>query len=674
MKKCLKISLSVLILLFSLSLIPDNSKAETNHLVINEVRYDVSTASGFSEWVEIYNPTENLVLSEGYKLTDLENEFIFPLGSQIKSKEYVVVAKSLAGFKDEYNLEANYQWSMSLADSGDEVIFRDKNGQDIDAAVYEGKSYGGINPHPGITRPNSMERQPKGRDTDDCAQDFVEQPHPSPFAGLPSAINLSLGNITEQSIEVSWTQNQDSDFEKYLICVSDVDCLLPFASITEQTITTVMIDNLTSGTKYEIKIRVKNSSNGFWDSNVISVLTKKVYSSAIIVNELFPHPSTGTDNEFIELYNSSNEDVDLSNWILDDIEGGSSPYLIPAGIIIKANSYLIFYKKETKISLNDDGDSARLFWPDSILASISGAYKNADYDISWSRNLDGSWSFSTAATPGAANIFTSKQEEIKNMPVLPIEEAKSKPKNNWVKVEGVVTAPPGLFGKRVMYIQDKNGGIKIYFDKALWPLLRIGDRVIIWGKISTSSGEYQIKVYSSDDIIISGHDPPPEPAKKIIVELGDFIGRLLRVSGRVVKISGSTIWIDDGTGELRIYFYPATGIKGLGLKKGDWAVIVGVLSKTSAGLRLLPRAKNDLKIIKTPEHKNIKTTEIVGKVTGAEKAQAAGADYRNLEEPRVAEAKKELNPLGILLVLFGFVSLASLSIFANIREKHGNYN
>src|SRR3990172_6825650 len=113
----------------------------------------------------------------------------------------------------------------------------------------------------------------------------------------------------------------------------------------------------------------------------------------------------------------------------------------------------VFYKKETKLMLYDGGDQARLFWPDNTLISSSEVYKDADYDISWSRNLDNSWLFITTVTPEKANIFTSKQDEIINAPVIPIEKAKKQEKNDWVKIERIVTSPPGLFGKKVMYIQ-----------------------------------------------------------------------------------------------------------------------------------------------------------------------------------------------------------------------------
>ncbi|TSC91479.1 MAG: hypothetical protein CEN92_248, partial [Candidatus Berkelbacteria bacterium Licking1014_96] len=644
---------------------------------INEVYYDVAKdkgAEGTNEWVEIYNPTAFEVDLKDWTISDATTtKRKINLEAIIKPGGYAVITKDSSTWSfwtvpdKMIKVGLGYNIGSGLNNDGDKVILRDAADVVIDQISYGSDK--DIMELKDVAEGHSLERMPKG------GNEFVDQPNPTLGIGLPTATELKLIEIGGNYVEISWDENLESDFENYIIFQSEDEIIwLETIKIDDPKKIAIKIDNLISGVKYYFKIRIENQEGGFWDSNIISALTKKIYSSAVIVNELLPHPSTGTDNEFIELFNSSNEDVDLSGWFLDDIEGGSSPYLILSGTIIKANSYLIFYKKETKIALNDDGDMARLFWPDNILVSTSEAYKSADYDISWSRNLDNSWLFSTTATPGAANIFTTKQDEIMSIPVILVEEAKKQEKNEWVKVEGVVTAVPGLFGKKVMYIQDSSGGIKIYFDKALWPELSIGDRVIIWGKISISSGEYQIKIYSPEDIRISGHDPPPTPAKKIIVELGNFVGQLVRVSGRVVKISGSTIWIDDGTGEVRLYFYPATGIKGLGLKKGDWVVVIGILSRTSAGLRLLPRAKSDLKIIKTQEHKNIKTTEIVGKITGAEKAQAAGVDYRNLDEPTMVEAKKEINILGIILILSGFLSLVILNIFAKLRKKYGNHN
>lgn len=701
MRNCLKISLCLLILLFSFSLVPVNSKAATDHLVINEVYYDAVNEPD-EEWVEIYNPTNAALDLSGYKIGDEETKgggegmYQFPINSIIEKKSYLVIANKAVNFFNLYGVNPSFGlsesesavpnlskysfWangSISLSNTGDEILLLDSSDQAIDVLVYGNGNYPGIIPSPKVSQGQSLERQPKGQDSDDCALDFIIQPNPNPFIGLPSKIILSLGEIKEQSIELNWTKNLDQDFKNYRIFESlDDKIWTELSLINSSDILNYKVDFLDSGIKYYFKIRVENQENGFWDSNIVSALTKKVYSSAIVVNELFPHPSTGTDNEFIELFNSSNEAVDLSGWILKDGMGSLTTYIISAKIVLNANSYLVFYKKETHISLNDDGDFVSLFWPDGTLVSATAVYKNADKDISWSRNIDGNWLFSLISTPNQANTITLKEDrkdENSDLPLISINEAKKQPKNSWVKVSGIVTVTPGLFGKKVVYIQDGSGGIKIYFDDALWLDLKIGDKVIILGKISTSSGEYQIKVYNASDIVIITHGARLEPTEHKINEINELVGQLIKISGKITKISGSSIWFDDGTGVLRLYYYPATGIKNLGLKEGDWVTVIGVLSKTSGGLRLLPRSKEEIKITKQSKVEvQAEKADPVAQILGAEKAYAA-SDYRI--DSQSAETKKKISYLwgGIVLVI-GLLSLASLLIFARIREKHAKDN
>jgi DNA/RNA endonuclease YhcR with UshA esterase domain len=617
------------------------------------------------EWIEIYNPTDQISPLKGWSLVEGNHTFVFS-EEQILPYEYLVIAHSLSSFTNLYGIEASFGWSsMALNNSGDTIFLRDNEQKIIDEVTYTNNS---------AKEGSSVERLPRGDDSDDFSQDFIEQQFPSPFAGILGNINLDINNVSENFIELFWDKNFGEDFEEFILYKSTDGKVWSESVISGQKETNFKVDSLESGVRYYFKIRVLSFRNDFWDSNIVSATTKKQYSKNIIVNELLPHPSTGVNDEYIELYNQSNEDVDLAGWILEDL--GGKQYIIPknAESIMSANSYKIFYKSVTKISLNDDGDSINLLWPDGSLCSDSQEYKNAGYNMSWSRNADGGWIFSTTATPEAVNIFTTKKDEVKNIPIIPVKEAKKRVKNEWVRVEGVVTALPGLFGRRVMYIQDESGGVKIYFDKALWPELKIGDRVIIYGKISISAGEHQIRVYSPYDIIITGHDPPLEPKKLIISQASGFIGCLVRISGRVIKISGSTIWIDDGTGELRIYFYSATGIKKLGLKKGDWVIIVGILSKTKAGLRLLPRSKEDIKIIKQSKEEAKAAEDInpAAQILGVEKAYAA-SDYRT--NPQPAEIKKKISYLwGGILFSLGLLSLASLMIFAKIRKKYAKDN
>lgn len=86
-----------------------------------------------------------------------------------------------------------------------------------------------------------------------------------------------------------------------------------------------------------------------------------------------PNPKgTDTKNEWIELYNKGQTDVNLGNWQLDDIEDGSKPYLIPDTAIIKAKEALLIKSDESKLSLGNTQDQVRLFnFKNELIDSIN---------------------------------------------------------------------------------------------------------------------------------------------------------------------------------------------------------------------------------------------------------------------------------------------------------------
>lgn len=95
-----------------------------------------------------------------------------------------------------------------------------------------------------------------------------------------------------------------------------------------------------------------------------------VYSTAIVINRFLPNSSgSDTTDEFIELKNTGPSSVDLTSWQLDDAEGGSPPYRIPAGVTLAAVAVRSFMAAETKLALNNNGDSVRLFSPDGKIRS-----------------------------------------------------------------------------------------------------------------------------------------------------------------------------------------------------------------------------------------------------------------------------------------------------------------
>jgi hypothetical protein len=135
-------------------------------------------------------------------------------------------------------------------------------------------------------------------------------------------------------------------------------------------------------------------------------------SGGVRLNEVLPAPGTvdwdgdGAANEldeWIELYNAGSEPVDLSGWLLDDGEEGSEPYPIVSGTVLLPGELAVFYRQQTGITLDDDGDQVRLSDADGtavdavILDALAG-------DASYSRDEAGDWHADWPPSPGALNL------------------------------------------------------------------------------------------------------------------------------------------------------------------------------------------------------------------------------------------------------------------------------
>ena len=90
-----------------------------------------------------------------------------------------------------------------------------------------------------------------------------------------------------------------------------------------------------------------------------------VYPGGVYINEILPNPA-GPDelDEWIELYNSNNFDVDLSGWQFKTQQGTITTFTIPQNTKILANGFLVFKRPDTNIMLNNDGDGLNLLTPD----------------------------------------------------------------------------------------------------------------------------------------------------------------------------------------------------------------------------------------------------------------------------------------------------------------------
>ena len=183
-----------------------------------------------------------------------------------------------------------------------------------------------------------------------------------------------------------------------------------------------------------------------------------IYPAGVFINEIMPNPEGADEtDEWIELYNSNNFDVDLSGWQLQDQQGTITTYTVPANTKIPADGFLIFKRPETNIMLNNDADGLNLLMPDGKNTD-SISFISAPLNQSYNKTKNG-WNWSTILTPGATNIITAAATSITSkLATVGVAKAASLPntknsvKNNSVNPE--LAVPSGNPSQNTNLNQD----------------------------------------------------------------------------------------------------------------------------------------------------------------------------------------------------------------------------
>ncbi|MBI2448446.1 lamin tail domain-containing protein [Candidatus Microgenomates bacterium] len=413
-----------------------------SNLVISEVQ--IAGVATDDDFVEIYNPTVGDVNLDGYRLSKQSStgtEYTvktFSASNIIPAFGYFLWANSsyttISPAPDETSsqtLAANNGLALQKFNSTSELW------ENI-SMVGWGNGFGG-NFFEGTTYPNSpaasesIERLPgetdslkgNGEYTGTNSADFSlrasAQPQNSASAiEIPDGMSLAdnilpvaipgTSKIVAIGAEVSFDGSGSSDSDGTI-----VEYLWGFGDTTTGGgVNTSHIYGATG--QYTVSLRVTDNDGGqHIDFTEVWVADNGDYSNQVLLNEFMPAPGSTTDwdsdgtaninDEWIEIINISASAIDLSGWILDDIDGGSIPFVIEGETIINPGAVLVFYKIDTDLVLNNTGDTVRLLNPIGTLAD-SRSYTSVGTDESYSRSENDAasvWLDTYTPSPGELN-------------------------------------------------------------------------------------------------------------------------------------------------------------------------------------------------------------------------------------------------------------------------------
>ncbi len=128
--------------------------------------------------------------------------------------------------------------------------------------------------------------------------------------------------------------------------------------------------------------------------------------------------SDGEDYDWIELYNTSDEDIDLEGLCLSDGKKTLDKFVFPKGVTLKANAYMIIFASGTEkittlengdieicvpYKLSSAGEKVVLSYQEEIFDMVR--FDQQQKDVSYARKDDNTWAFCLTPTPGAVNVF-----------------------------------------------------------------------------------------------------------------------------------------------------------------------------------------------------------------------------------------------------------------------------
>jgi hypothetical protein len=334
--------------LFLLLFIPYCLAANPLDVVVNEISWMGTLVSYNDEWIELYNNTDSPISLDGWTLEAKDGTPEINLVGEIPAKGFFLLERT----DDETipNISADQIYTGALGNSGEKLELYDGSGNLIDQVDSSSGWFSGDN-----STKQTMERINSKASGND-ASNWQTSQNPG---GTPKAMNSEQLATNNNNNEQLTTNNKKDETA-------------------------------------EVKIE-ENSQPSIPEGEVIT------YPSGIVFNEILPSPK-GSDEteEWIEIFNQNDFEVDLSGWKISDTLGKTMTYIFPTGTKISPKGFLVLNRPTTKITLNNDNDGLNLIQPSgNILDKVS--FEKAPIGQSYNK-IENSWAWSDNLTPGSENV------------------------------------------------------------------------------------------------------------------------------------------------------------------------------------------------------------------------------------------------------------------------------
>ncbi len=516
------------------------SEALAQQVVINEIMN--APSGGEPEWIEILNFSTEPVNLKNWKISNRLTDTKYTITTQdyfLQPDSYAVITRSDTIYYFHAYIPSKVFIVPQLPSSrfrndSDAVVLFDSTGLVIDSVYYKSnwvrsgysieRIYPNLNSNFKSTWGISIdpERSTPGRKNsimakfrDISIKTFTTEPSQifqgQDFKVKTTIYNLGINTVEDFSLQFFIDLNKDSVFQdNEKLADSSISYRL---NSTDSIAVELYVPSLLSG-NYQALLKVVLPNDEDEVNNIvkktISILQQPLSFNSIVINEIMYAPKS-PEPEWVELYNKTNESVNLKNWKIADSQ---TLRTVNVDFVIGPNDFAVITSKDTFTALypwlktnvgkililslpilNNDEDAIRIYDPygnliDSVyyFSSMGGAngYSLERVSPEQPSNLESNWGTSKSpfkATPLLKNSLTQKDKD------LTITDCKfSKPVLKSVPVELKLTV------KNIGKFPLGNFTLKIFEDENLI------DEKIFTGQISADESTEIISHFTPQDV------------------------------------------------------------------------------------------------------------------------------------------------------------------------------
>ena len=368
----------IIFLIFFISIFFNSRVTAAGTIIINEIMYDLPGTDDKHEWIEIKNISSAPIDLKDWKFFDGDGTTNHGLneppknGGQgslvIPANGYAILSGDAVTFLSDHPGFGGIliDTVMSLGNTSDVLKIINSEGTIINEVLYS-KEMGAVGDGYSLERVNDYSNQ-------FCASQYL-----GGSAGLANVPNCFISTPTPSPTNE----------------ITPTPILIP----TPNSIPTPISTPTPSPTKTIM------SPTPLLTSGPTVVPT----TISLNINEFIPNPDgSDEENEWIEIYNAGETEINLSGWKLKDASEKEYNF---TGEKINAKGYLVLNRPQTKITINNDTETLSLISPKGDVVSqiqYSGGSKEG---YSFARYAKNDWRWTNLLTPGKVNEFSQENKK-----------------------------------------------------------------------------------------------------------------------------------------------------------------------------------------------------------------------------------------------------------------------